>query len=290
MIRSMTTSAHAAGTLTVAMVALLAALPGARADDGPSFSCARVTSTVNKLICATPALAALDRELAEMFTTVAAQPTIDRAALQAEESKWVSDLQRRCNDAACIESAYRGRIDDLRAKSAHAASPAADAETRPFPAPDPLLASARALIGKSCVGFNFLDALKPGGPDPLAGFFEPQPPSLVGARGGTVFVLQKAGVRVAFLFVAPEDANGKSCRIADLAVLPPAANTAVLECRVPAGDGNDISHGFGLRDVKARKLVAYWEIDIKNGKLVRQPLDVLGWTKTIRCNYPEMGE
>ncbi len=36
---------------------------GAPQDTGPSFSCAHVTSQVNKLICGTPELSRLDRQL-----------------------------------------------------------------------------------------------------------------------------------------------------------------------------------------------------------------------------------
>jgi len=31
-------------------------------------------------------------------------------------------------------------------------------------------------------------------------------------------------------------------------------------------------------------------VDAKNGKLIRQPLGVLGWSDKIRCTYPETGE
>lgn len=41
----------------------------------------------------------------------------------------------------------------------------------------------------------------------------------------------------------------------------------MLDCTMPDGTGPDIlSHGFGLRAVKNRNL-AYWEIDMQNGKL-----------------------
>ena len=44
-----------------------AAFPPARAASQPSFDCARVTSTVNRLVCATPELGALDRRLNDDF-------------------------------------------------------------------------------------------------------------------------------------------------------------------------------------------------------------------------------
>jgi uncharacterized protein len=272
---------------------LLSAAPAicaAQGNEGPSFSCAAVTSKVNKLICAKPELAALDRELAEVFRTVDAQPSTDRAALRAEEDKWLADLRARCTDVACIADAYRGRIAALRQASAQAASPAAYDETRPFPAPDALVAAARSFIGKSCAGFNYLDALKPGGPNPMSGFFVAREAFLTREGGGIVFGLEKGGSRFAFLFVSPGP-DSKICRIADVVVLP-AGRAAVLECRVADQNAaaQSLSAGFGIRDEKTRKVVAYWEIDDKNGKLVRQPIEVLGWTKTMRCNHPEIGE
>ncbi len=59
---------------------------------------------------------------------------------------------------------------------------------------------------------------------------------------------------------------------------------------VPDGSGPDaLSRGFGVRSTTDRAL-AYWEIDTRGGKLIRQPLDVLNWRTTIRCHEPEMGE
>jgi len=43
-----------------------------------------------------------------------------------------------------------------------------------------------------------------------------------------------------------------------------------------------------MRKAGVKKLVGYWEID--DGKLVRQPLDVLGVNNSVRCQEPETGD
>ena len=45
----------------------------AHAAPGPSFDCARVTSQVNRTICASPELSALDRQLADHYRVLLAQ-------------------------------------------------------------------------------------------------------------------------------------------------------------------------------------------------------------------------
>ena len=51
---------RACARLLIAVLALPLIAP-AHAADGPSFDCARVTSKVNKIICASPELSAFDR-------------------------------------------------------------------------------------------------------------------------------------------------------------------------------------------------------------------------------------
>ena len=49
----------------------------------PSFDCAKVTSAVNKLICTSPELSALDAKLARDFDNTKFQAGIDAKALRA---------------------------------------------------------------------------------------------------------------------------------------------------------------------------------------------------------------
>jgi uncharacterized protein len=271
------------------LAAALAALACGRAAltqpaaAGPSFDCAHVTSQVNRTICATPDLAALDRQLSVVFGNMLGQASTDPKALGAEEAQWLKAMRNRCNDAACIRAAYQARIADLKDRSLRAASPAAYAETRPFPAPAALLAQARALIGKRCGGYIAASD----GPQ-IPGFSRPPGFDAVIFDGAVAVVGAKAGARFVFLLASPID----NCRVADAAALPPAGpREAFLACSVP-GDGaaTPESVGVGLRQIGKTTSTAYWEVDAQGGKLIRQPLGVLGWDHRLKCNYPEDGE
>ncbi len=252
---------------------------GAVAADGPSFDCTKVHSTVLKTICASPKLSALDAELVNDYQNTLGQPSIDHQALAKEEAGWMHSVLNRCTDANCIEKAYQARIEVIKNQSLRAASPAAYDETRPFPAPAALLVEARSTIGKSCAG---IWSNKPGF---MPGFIAPRGFSTVTSMSGMVFVREKQGVRFAFLAKTGE----QTCRFEDVAVLPSAAQAnAFLQCSY--GDPPDISSGIGMRKAGTKKLVGYWQIDDERGKLVRQPLGVLGVEDTVRCQEPETGE
>ena len=265
------------------VLALLgAALPAlAAAADGPSFDCARVTSQVNRTICASPDLSARDRELAAHFNAMLGQPGIDGAALRREEARWLHDVRDACQDAACIAQAYAARDAALLGRSRHAASPAADDETKPFAVDAALLADARALRGKACAA---------GEDVPRALGYVPVPGALpVVANGSVVLVRRRIEADFAFLL----DTRHGTCRMVDVVALPPHAQAGnLLQCSVPADDGSAApqSTGVGLRRAGQKLPIAYWEVDIAHDQFVRQPLGVLGWTQLLRCQEPEVGD
>ena len=77
--------------------------------------------------------------------------------------------------------------------AAMAAGAAAHDETKPFPAPAPLLAEVQSAIGKHCEGYW---GNKPGF---LPGFSAPKGFLPVTSPSGMVFVREKQGTRFAFL-------------------------------------------------------------------------------------------
>jgi uncharacterized protein YecT (DUF1311 family) len=276
--------------LGLGLAAVLMALACGRAAltqpsaSGPSFDCTRATSQANRTICATPDLAALDRELSNVFINTLGQASTDPKALRAEEAAWLTGVRNRCADAACLRAAYRSRIAALKDRSLRAASPAAYAETRPFPAPAALLAEARALVGKPCGGY-----FAAGGGPQIRGFSRVPGFSPVILNGAVAAAGAKAGARFVFLLVS----SGDKCRVADVAALPPARpREAFLACSVPPGDGvaTSDSIGVGLRQIGKTTSTAYWEVDAQGGELIRQPLGVLGWDHRLRCEQPEGGE
>ncbi len=265
----------------------LVATSGAVAADapapaGPSFSCAHITSLVNKTICATPELSALDRKLAADFDSARFQGGIDRKSLEAEEATWLHEVRNSCTDAACLKNAYEDRDAKILDESRRAASPAAYDETRPFPAPADVLAAAKALVGKACAGHN--EDLPAGSVFAAKPAYQP-----VIAQGAVILPRMKDGAWFAFLL----DTRNGACRVADVVALPgPKQADAFLQCTVPPDDGtaNYKSSGFGMRRAGHKDLAGYWEVDPKTATMTRQPLGVLGWDGRIRCNYPETGE
>ena len=252
----------------------------AHAATGPSFDCARVTGRVTKMICASPDLSARDRTLAEHYQALLGQPGIDAAELQRDETRWLREVRDVCPDIDCVARAYDVWDALLVARSRRTASPAAEGETRPFVVDPALMIDARALRGKPCA---------PGEDVPRDAGYLPVPGSLpVINKDSVVLSRQRIGAEFAVLLD-----TRRGCRMVDVVALPPRAQAGpLLQCVVPSRDGSatPLSNGIGLRPRGQKALLAYWEIDIENGMLRRQPLGVLGWGETIRCRQPEFGD
>lgn len=295
------------------LVVMACAGPALAQAAGPSFDCARVTSRVNRLICASPELAALDRQLAEHYRVLLAQSGSEAAALKREEAQWLHEVRDPCPDAACIAQAYAvwdavlvARSQRLAGAAAGQAStpspggatrppakapapspvrpppgPAAAAETQPFAVEPALMADTRALLGHACAAGE--DVPQSAGYIPVAGALP------VVANGSVVLVRRHVGADFAILL----DTRRDTCRMVDAVALPPHAQVGnLLQCVVPADDGSatPLSTGVGLRSPGQKAPLAYWEVDVAHGRLVRQPLGVLGWSERVRCQEPEVGD
>lgn len=265
--------------LLLATACLLAAQ--VHAATGPSFDCSRVTSTVNKLICASPELSARDRELADHYRALLGQPGTDPTALQKEELEWLHQVRDRCPDTACIAQAYSVWDAVLQARSRRMASPAASAETQPFMVDPALMLDARSMLGKPCASGE--DVPREAGYLPVAGSLP------VVSNGSVVLVRRRIGADFAFLL----DTRRGACRLVDVVALPPHAQAGnLLQCTVPPNDGTatPLSVGVGLRRPGQKAPIAYWEVDVAHGQFIRQPLGVLGWAQSVRCQEPEVGD
>ncbi len=260
-------------TILTFLAALFATHANAAA---PSFDCAKVTAQVNKMICASPELSALDARLANDFHNAKFQGGLNAKAMQAQEDAWLKNTRNACTTPACLKAAYQARDAAILDESLRAASPAAYDETRPFAADPARVAEAKALVGKSCTKmFSDRAAVFPGYTTPK-GFQN----ALV--QGGFVTPLEKGGARFGFLILYQDDVS-KSCTIADVAVLPDAAHAnAFLQCDM----GDPDTYGFGMRLAGHKEVVGYWKE--VSGKLERQPIGVLGGK--ITCHEMESGE
>lgn len=262
---------------TTLLVALLP--PLARAADGPSFDCSRVTSDVNRMVCASPELSALDRQLAARFRATQVQPGVDGDALQRDEARWLRDVRNNCTDAACLTRAYAARDAELAGRGRRAASAPVD-DAQPFPVDAGLWEAARSLKGAAC---------RPGDPLVVAAGYEPVPGAVpLVTPGGIVVERRRHGADFAFLL----DTRSGHCRVADVVALPAQALAGtLLGCdATPEAASGAPSHGVGLRRAGQRAPLAYWEADVASGQLLRQPLGVSGRAQAIRCQEPATGD
>ncbi len=76
---------------------------------GPSFNCAKVISPVEKIVCADPALASLDRRLLVRYKR-GLEASADLEALKASQRRWLNAIRNGCTTAPCIKKAYERRI------------------------------------------------------------------------------------------------------------------------------------------------------------------------------------
>lgn len=105
--------------------------PAAAATDGkPSFNCAAAASEAEKLVCSDPALAALDRRLAEVYARASAAPGADQGRLAAEQHGWAKgrdDCWKSIERSRCVSEAYMTRTAQLQIDNGEAPAPEAAA-------------------------------------------------------------------------------------------------------------------------------------------------------------------
>lgn len=106
-------------SLALAAGSLLAVGPTLAAD-APSFDCRRAEGRIQTLVCADPALAALDRRLAQVFSQALPKARNERPPrLLAEQRGWVKgrdDCWKADDKRACAEDAYVRRIAELQVR------------------------------------------------------------------------------------------------------------------------------------------------------------------------------
>lgn len=101
---------------------LVAALPGiAAAQATPSFDCTqKLVSSVEQRICKDGKLAALDRELADVYAAASAKATAaDAQVLEAAQRGFVktrNECWKVTDVQDCVENGYRHRIAELQAR------------------------------------------------------------------------------------------------------------------------------------------------------------------------------
>ena len=84
----------------------------------PSFDCAKSNGEIEALICQDDSLAALDRELAQVYKTALDNaPGEERATLKATQRGWIkgrNDCWKAADKKACTQTNYEQRITALQ--------------------------------------------------------------------------------------------------------------------------------------------------------------------------------
>jgi uncharacterized protein len=86
----------------------------------PSYDCAKAEGAIEEMICGDDGLAALDRQLAEVYAA-ASQKAVNEhpPVLKVEQRGWIkgrNDCWKSENPKNCTESLYRERIAELQAR------------------------------------------------------------------------------------------------------------------------------------------------------------------------------
>jgi len=79
----------------------------------PSFNCRVARSRSERMVCATPGLASLDRQMSSQFYSALSRGNERvRADLRRTRDSFLR-YRERCGDEACIAQAYRDRMDEI---------------------------------------------------------------------------------------------------------------------------------------------------------------------------------
>lgn len=125
-------------------------MPAAAGAQG--IACQRATTPIDKAVCASPQLLALDKALNEAFEAASSRNPDGKPALMQAQRAWLTSRRQECGTLtgaalnACLDRSFTRRIAELRATGA----PAAQAQV-PAAAPQPPAPLALALPDRLAV-------------------------------------------------------------------------------------------------------------------------------------------
>jgi uncharacterized protein len=103
---------HMRGVLLVQAIVLASGL-GAGSVQAASFDCRRAATKIERMVCATPNLSALDEELAAVYRGALAEMASagERAdSLKRDQLQWLRYTRDACRASECLRKAYEERI------------------------------------------------------------------------------------------------------------------------------------------------------------------------------------
>ena len=89
-----------------------------------SFDCGNASSKIEKLICGSPKLSALDDDLDKTYKAVQSNSSREEVQrLITDQRQWLKGRRNACGDEACLAQAYSSRIEAIKPASGNAAIP-----------------------------------------------------------------------------------------------------------------------------------------------------------------------
>ncbi len=86
-----------------------------------SFDCAKAGTTIEKMICESPAISNFDEQLATVYKT-AIEKAADKDVLKQQQRVWLKEKRNTCKDEDCLSTVYRQRLVELNNLPAGASS------------------------------------------------------------------------------------------------------------------------------------------------------------------------
>lgn len=94
------------------------ATPPLRVTARPSFNCRYAKTSTERMICASPALAAKDREMASLYYALLARAEPATRAHLRRSRDWFLTRREQCGSESCVAAAYTSRVAELRSIAA----------------------------------------------------------------------------------------------------------------------------------------------------------------------------
>jgi len=98
-----------------------------------SFDCRKASSTIEKLVCDTPAISKLDDDLGKAYKEATRKANEEQKQRLATDQKyWLKHVRNLCADESCVKQAYQFRLTALTSFFESAAATPSDAPTDAF--------------------------------------------------------------------------------------------------------------------------------------------------------------
>ncbi|WP_333878029.1 lysozyme inhibitor LprI family protein [Methylobacter sp.] len=115
---------------------ILGALSLGTIAQAASFDCGKASSKIEKLICSSPKLSALEDDFDKTYKAVQSNSSREEVQrLITDQRQWLKGARNACGDEACLTQAYSSRIEEIKPASGNVVTPLAKITTHELLAP-----------------------------------------------------------------------------------------------------------------------------------------------------------